>query len=60
MTSTRSGGINQASFDALRHDLLNPLNVLTGATTGLLETDLSETQRAWVRMIESAAARLQT
>jgi CheY-like chemotaxis protein/HPt (histidine-containing phosphotransfer) domain-containing protein len=58
MTSTESEGMSKASLDALRHDLLNPLNVLAGATIGLLETDLSEAQRAWVRMIQSATARL--
>ena len=58
MTSTESEGMSKASLDALRHELLNPLNVLAGATIGLLETDLSEAQRAWVRMIQSATARL--
>ena len=41
----------------LRHDLLNPLNVLVGACGALGGTDLSDAQRAWVRMIESAARR---
>ena len=58
MTSTPSEGMSRAGLEALRHDLLNPLNVLAGATTGLLETDLSDRQRAWVRMIQSATARL--
>jgi CheY-like chemotaxis protein len=43
----------------LRHDLLNPINVLVGAINALHQTDLNETQRAWVRMIESTAQRLQ-
>lgn len=46
------------SLDALRHDLLNPLNVLAGAATGLLESGLTDGQRAWVQMIQSATARL--
>ena len=59
MTSNRSaGGMSQAAFDALRHDLLNPLNVVAGAATGLLESDLTDAQRAWVQMIQSATARL--
>jgi CheY-like chemotaxis protein/HPt (histidine-containing phosphotransfer) domain-containing protein len=56
--SRSSGGMSQAALDALRHDLLNPLNVVAGATTGLLESELSEAQRAWVQMIQSATARL--
>jgi CheY-like chemotaxis protein len=43
----------------LRHDLLNPINVLVGATGALLETDLDDTQRGWVRMLESSIRRLQ-
>jgi CheY-like chemotaxis protein/HPt (histidine-containing phosphotransfer) domain-containing protein len=43
----------------LRHDLLNPLNVLVGATGALSSSDLNETQRTWVRMIASTAERLQ-
>jgi CheY-like chemotaxis protein/HPt (histidine-containing phosphotransfer) domain-containing protein len=44
----------------LRHDLLNPLNVLVGATGALSSTDLNETQRTWLRMIASTTERLQT
>jgi CheY-like chemotaxis protein/HPt (histidine-containing phosphotransfer) domain-containing protein len=43
----------------LRHDLLNPLNVLVGATGALLSSDLNETQRTWLRMISSTTQRLQ-
>ena len=50
----RSNGIRQ-----LRHDLLNPLNVLVGATGALSSSDLNETQRTWVRMISSTTERLQ-
>jgi CheY-like chemotaxis protein len=59
MTSSRpADGVSQAALEALRHDLLNPLNVLAGATTGLLEGELSEAQYAWVQMIQSATAKL--
>jgi CheY-like chemotaxis protein len=59
MTSVvRDGGVTKAGFEALRHDLLNPLNVLAGAATGLLESGLNDSQRAWVQMIQSATARL--
>ena len=43
----------------LRHDLLNPLNVLVGATGALQASDLNETQRTWLRMILTTAERLQ-
>ena len=43
----------------LRHDLLNPLNVLEGASTALAQSELTETQRAWLRLLESSTARLQ-
>jgi CheY-like chemotaxis protein len=41
-----------------RHDLLNAINVLIGATAGLRAGDLTEAQRAWIRMLESATARM--
>jgi CheY-like chemotaxis protein/HPt (histidine-containing phosphotransfer) domain-containing protein len=47
-------------FRQLRHDLLNPLNVLAGATGALQSSDLNETQRTWLRMIASTIQRLQT
>jgi CheY-like chemotaxis protein len=43
----------------LRHDLLNPLNVLVGAANGLAQSELNSTQRAWLRLLESSTARLQ-
>ena len=43
----------------LRHDLLNPLNVLVGACGALSGSELTDAQRAWVRMIESATRRVQ-
>lgn len=42
----------------LRHDLLNPVSVLEGATTALLGTELSDAQRMWVRMLRSTTDRL--
>jgi CheY-like chemotaxis protein/HPt (histidine-containing phosphotransfer) domain-containing protein len=44
----------------LRHDLLNPVNVLVGATGALSSSDLNETQRTWLRMIVSTTERLRT
>jgi CheY-like chemotaxis protein len=44
----------------LRHDLLNPLNVLVGAAGALQSSDLNETQRTWLRMITSTTERLQS
>jgi CheY-like chemotaxis protein len=43
----------------LRHDLLNPLNVLMGACGALSGSELTDAQRAWVRMIEAATRRVQ-
>lgn len=42
----------------LRHDLLNPLNVLIGATNALAATDLDDQQRKWARVLQSTAERL--
>jgi CheY-like chemotaxis protein len=47
-----------APLAALRHDLLNAINVLIGATSGLRADGLTESQRAWVKMLESATTRL--
>ena len=52
--SLRGTGLRQ-----LRHDLLNTLNVLIGATGALQSSTLDETQRAWLRMIVSSTERLQ-
>jgi CheY-like chemotaxis protein/HPt (histidine-containing phosphotransfer) domain-containing protein len=52
--AARVSGLRQ-----LRHDLLNPLNVLIGATSALSAGDLNETERTWVRLIFSTAERLQ-
>src|SRR5262245_46940550 len=43
---------------ALRHDLLNAINVLIGATAGLRGGALTDSQGAWVKMIESATGRV--
>jgi CheY-like chemotaxis protein len=48
-----------AGLRQLRHDLLNPLNVLIGATRALRQTALNEAQQPWVRMLESSAQQLQ-
>jgi CheY-like chemotaxis protein len=50
--------LNESSLDQLRHDLVNPLNVLMGAATALLQTELTDTQRAWVEMVQSNASEL--
>jgi CheY-like chemotaxis protein len=50
--------VNEANLDQLRHDLVNPLNVLMGAATALLQTDLTDAQRAWVEMVQSNASEL--
>jgi CheY-like chemotaxis protein len=51
-------GLNHARIAQLRHDLLNPLNVLTGAAAALLDTELTATQRTWVQMVRSTTNRL--
>ena len=50
--------IGEAGVRQLRHDLLNPLNVLFGMTTVLLQTELTETQRTCVQGCRNAAQRL--
>ncbi len=57
MTFAPEGPIS-TGLRQLRHDLLNPLNVLMGACGGLSNSDLTDAQRAWVRMIESATRRV--
>ena len=49
-----------AGLDRLRHDLMNPLNVIVGATSALMQTDLDERQRSWLRMLDSSIKRLQS
>lgn len=43
----------------LRHDLLNPLNVLVGVAAALRQTELSDVQRGWVDMLESTTQGLE-
>lgn len=49
---------NHAGLRQLRHDLLNPLNVLLGATGALLQSDLDVNQRAWVKMLQAATGKM--
>lgn len=42
----------------LRHDLINPLNVLVGATSALMASELDDGQRTWARILQSTAERL--
>ena len=59
MSASRDrNGLPRDRLAQLRHDLLNPLNVLDGATTALLGTELTETQRTWVRMLRSTSERM--
>jgi CheY-like chemotaxis protein len=51
-------GLSEASLRQLRHDLLNPLNVLIGSTAALLQTELTEAQQQWVRMLQTTTNRL--
>jgi CheY-like chemotaxis protein len=51
-------GIGEAGVRQLRHDLLNPLNVLFGMTTMLLETPLDDAQRKAVQACRNAAQTL--
>jgi signal transduction histidine kinase len=55
--SQRVSGV-EVSPQQLRHDLLNPLNVMEGATTALLQSGLTDAQRAWVQVLRSAITRL--
>jgi CheY-like chemotaxis protein len=41
-----------------RHDLLNRVNVMEGATSALLQSELNESQRAWVQVVRSALTQL--
>jgi CheY-like chemotaxis protein len=50
--------INDAGVRRLRHDLLNPLNVLVGMSKILLDSELTDTQRTCVQACRNAAERL--
>lgn len=54
----RGAGIGEGMAARLRHDLLNPLNVVFGMTTVLLEGELTETQRICVQACRNAAQQL--
>lgn len=58
MASASEPGVNEANLQQLRHDLLNPLNVLIGATAALGQSELSDAQRAWVQLLMSTTDRL--
>jgi CheY-like chemotaxis protein len=57
-TSQDDTGLTRDQMAKLRHDLLNPLNVLAGAAHALLQTDLTAAQRGWVQMMGSTTNRL--
>jgi CheY-like chemotaxis protein len=48
----------EADLQQLRHDLLNPLHVMLGTTSVLLDTELTDFQRTCVRAIQSTAQKL--
>lgn len=50
--------IDEAGIRRLRHDLLNPLNVLFGMSKLLLDTDLTDMQRTCVQACRNASERL--
>jgi CheY-like chemotaxis protein len=58
MTTSQDIGLTRDQMAKLRHDLLNPLNVLVGATNALLGTELTSAQRGWVQMMGSTTNRL--
>jgi len=58
MPARSADEVDVISLRQLRHDLLNPISVLMGATTGLRRSDLTDAQAGWVRLLESATARL--
>ncbi|HXG90574.1 MAG TPA: response regulator [Vicinamibacterales bacterium] len=54
----QANGLSDASLRQLRHDLLNPLNVLIGASAALQQTELTAVQKQWVTMLQSTTNRL--
>ncbi len=54
----QGSGLGEAGLKRLRHDLLNPLNVLLGMTTMLLQSDLTPVQRAQIQTCRSTADRM--
>jgi CheY-like chemotaxis protein len=47
-----------ANLEQLRHDLLNPVHVMLGTTSVMLETELTDFQRTCVRALQSSAQKL--
>jgi CheY-like chemotaxis protein len=58
IVDSETATINEAGIRRLRHDLLNPLNVLFGMSKLLLATELTDTQRTCVQACLRAAERL--
>lgn len=58
LTVDRVPGIGEAGVRKLRHDLLNPLNVLFGMTSVLLDTELNDAQQKAVQACRNAAQKL--
>jgi CheY-like chemotaxis protein len=56
--ATPVGSSRETDLRRLRHDLLNPLHVLLGTTSVLLETELSDFQRSCVLALRSSAQKL--
>src|SRR5688572_30515938 len=54
----QDSGLSEAGLRRLRHDLLNPLNVLLGTTTMLLQSELTTVQRALIQTCRSTADRM--
>jgi CheY-like chemotaxis protein len=52
------GAVEDTDYRQWRHDLLNPVNVMEGATTALLQSELTDSQRAWVQVVRSAITQL--
>jgi CheY-like chemotaxis protein len=58
MSTMENGSIGAAGLRQLRHDLLNPLNVLLGMTTVMLDSDLTDRQRTCMQACRNATERL--
>jgi CheY-like chemotaxis protein len=58
MSTTENGSIGAAGLRQLRHDLLNPLNVLLGMITVMLDGALTDRQRTCMQACRNATERL--
>jgi CheY-like chemotaxis protein len=56
--ASQSDTATAADLQQLRHDLLNPLHVMLGTASVLLETELSDFQRTCVKALRSSAQKL--